>query len=343
MKAIDNIKNNIYIDKLVKHIHENSIECYTDTSLGYVKLDNQQLRFGKLLKNINRDDIPQSKLEKIVNQYKYNQLLEEGVEFEIWEDNDIKNAYDEDYYMDDISTLGNSCMNKGTLPETIKEDYLNLYKNNNIKVLVLLKEGLILGRALIFSDLKKYNTKLEFDTFMDRVYYIEDFILLFFKKYCLDNDWAYNYYNNNTKKKIFSYKGKKIKRTIKIEVKNKERFYPYLDTLSYSNKKIKYLTNKKKKTIFSNCSGYYSYKNKTHEVYVEDMTINIDIKPNLLNGSEIKVDIPFRIDDDLNKVIIIDVVDLSLSNNKDIFIILDKKFKKFRMAIGESYVSVKFL
>jgi hypothetical protein len=201
------------------------------------------LRYGytdvnNILKKDGHEDIKGRDIELFVTEFKGLQTtsVQDKQVFEIVKGNDIKKWYNENSYMSEMGTLGTSCMRQG-----YKREYLEIYCKENISLLIL-KEyveeaddyGLI-GRALIWHDVK---CKGDTITFMDRIYYSEDYLVEKFKQYAIENGWWHKTIQDSSTDGYIT----NGEDTIDIEQYNM-RFHlqhdweynkvPYMDTIAY--------------------------------------------------------------------------------------------------------------
>lgn len=177
-------------------------------------------------------------IEKFVNLYKaeYKDSIR-SIKFKVVEGEDIVKYYNGGSY-----ARGNGSLNKSCMRHDQCAQYMDLYKMNpdKIKLLILLdKKGLINGRALLW--------KLDgSDNFlMDRIYTREDSDTILFKKHAEKNGWLYK--NNQTFDAVNVIQGgKECFVEMRVTVKGDFRYFPYIDTLLYYDKKNKFLTNVEK-------------------------------------------------------------------------------------------------
>lgn len=165
-------------------------------------------------------DIPSKEIEIFANLFT-SFSTERKEKFEIIKGSEIKDYYLGNSYLDDTGSLGNSCMKYKKC-----QSYFDIYsENDNISLLALMMDGKIIGRALLWEDIK----------LMDRIYTIKDdeFFGLF-RKWAIDNGYIFKNKQNFTNTLSFT-DGKDIfEREFKVKLKVSELDrYPYLDTFKW--------------------------------------------------------------------------------------------------------------
>lgn len=118
--------------------------------------------------------------ENFSNWFK-SEVIESG-DFVIVEGEDIPRYYLEDNYYKDSGTLGNSCMRYRKC-----QKYFDVYKDH-AKMLVCLKDGLVLGRAIVWE--------INGNTYMDRIYTCMDYLEHQFITYAEAHNWRYRINND---------------------------------------------------------------------------------------------------------------------------------------------------
>lgn len=150
-------------------------------------------------------------IEDFVNEFKatYNSMSNRMDNFRIVEGEDIRKWYFESNYLMIRGTLGNSCMRHGEC-----QNSLDIYvENRNIKLLVLFDETIesfvdedtgdivklpsdkVIGRALVWSNVKIGDKSNQ--TFMDRIYTINDKDVKLFEIYAKDRGWWFKSMNDS--------------------------------------------------------------------------------------------------------------------------------------------------
>lgn len=191
-------------------------------------------------KNVMNSYVSNSDVENFVNLYKshFDNISKELL---LVEGNDIKKYYNEEnYYELDLSN--NTFVRNGTLWKSClrydhRMNHLDLFVNNDFKLLVLLHNNKVLGRSLIYNAIDKYDNSEIF--IMDRIYTFFDSDVNIFKRYAIDNNMIFKYeqtsriydeFSNtmNNESLIF----KQIYKKLSYYEFDK---YPYMDTLKYLN------------------------------------------------------------------------------------------------------------
>lgn len=175
----------------------------------------------RILTEVIKKDISDSKIEEFVNLYKSTIDGEDLTNFELVRGEDIRKWYYENNYEERRGQLGNSCMRYHSC-----QSYLDIYvKNPDVCQLLILKsdnKDKIKGRALVWklSDGEYY---------MDRVYTINDSDKLLFQDYARINKIKNTYdgsSDSNLEVKLGDYTYEK---------------YPYMDTFVVYNPTTKVL------------------------------------------------------------------------------------------------------
>jgi len=134
------------IDKEWNPEENNSIYKYDKRGFGpgVYSGNRNQIKLGKLVKNLFKNKYSDNQIEEFVNLFKAEISKIETVQ--IWEGKMIAKAYDTSEYKFKVGSLGNSCMND-------KFDYLEFYYINPevCKVVVLLEDDKIIARALLWK------------------------------------------------------------------------------------------------------------------------------------------------------------------------------------------------
>ena len=158
------------------------------------------------------------------------------------EGTDIKESYLSSNYFSYLGTLGNSCMQHARC-----QDYMELYERNGVRILTLIRENLVAGRALLWDNVKFVGID-EVKTFMDRVYTNNSQDEELFLQYARDHGYVFKAEQNYANKMDFiKYEnGEDVsfysKITYGISYFNEDNC-PYVDTLSYTNQDRDTLTN----------------------------------------------------------------------------------------------------
>ena len=216
------------------------IYSYEDSELVKVSENKGDMKVGRMFKNIFKTDhvnsvLTASEVEKFVNKFKAATDL--GTYFQIFSGDEVKEMYREENYYgyghseqhEGHGTLWSSCMRN------------KMYKcgdwfvQNEVKMLALMKDGKLKGRALLWDDASFDGMKRPF---MDRVYVVEDSD---FNKFF---DWAIE--NGYVRKEVQSYDHHdsfidecgitfKCNLSVKVNDIQPNDGIPYIDTLFYLN------------------------------------------------------------------------------------------------------------
>lgn len=159
--------------------------------------------------------------------------LTKGIDFQIVEGEDIRMWYLHENYLNQSSSLGNSCMKYESC-----QKYMDIYtkNNSNIKMLCVFNDGLLVGRALLWYGVVDNSTTYNI---LDRVYTINDEEYMYhFKKWADDNGFFYKKEQkwNNTLFFVSNGVDKIIRGSIKLS-NTDFKTYPYLDTFKFLDKK----------------------------------------------------------------------------------------------------------
>lgn len=159
------------------------------------------------------------------NNWFKSEVLEFG-NFKIVEKDDIAKYYLEDNYFKVAGSLGNSCMRYSKC-----QKYFDIYKDH-AKMLVCLKDDLVLGRAIIWEIGEK--------TYMDRVYTCMDYLEHQFIAFAEANNWYYRdtqdlLSDGEEQEWLGPEDGYKSAQFYHLDIKlNKEyKYMPYVDTFRY--------------------------------------------------------------------------------------------------------------
>ena len=200
-------------------------ETLMSSNTEWVTKGRQEGKYGKVIRKIINEQVPRLKysdhdIEKLVNHIK---AESSDGSFRIVSGDDILDWYDGDSYHDreDTGTLGSSCMR-----ESGCRGFLELYAENpnQIKMVILVKAGMLIGRALIWED-----------KWMDRIYGT-DAIIKAFKNFAKDKGYhcKAEQSSGNRDRWINPETGKSYAEHAVINL-DKTNFdeYPYADTFYY--------------------------------------------------------------------------------------------------------------
>ena len=230
-------------------VNKNNIEFTRDKNDVWKKYRNigKIGRFVRKLITMAGEKVLDKDIEDFVNKWKAQwDLLHDAYRlFQVVKGEDIRKFYHQNrYYVQSSGTLGNSCMQyKDCQP------FFDPYCLNPDKVSMLIfraekDEEKIVGRAIIW--------KLDNgDTFMDRIYTINDSDVNLFKDYAKKNRWAFKESQNGNNMTSLDVPGEGNKRVtgvkpdLKITLGSSYRYFPYMDTMKYFNRETHLLSNLK--------------------------------------------------------------------------------------------------
>jgi len=190
-----------------------------------------QMRAGKFIRRVLAKDamekclLTDKDIEDFTNVFKAESSMYNDTEFKIVSGNDILKYYDMNKYfikLGDRGSLWKSCMRY-----TEYQESLQIYPDNNVRLLVLLsKDDRVIGRALLW-DLPEYKI-------MDRIYYYNDSDVDIFKKWAIENGYMYKYEQTIHNPELFIRDGKVTELKIDIQLDTYiYNLYPYLDTFKF--------------------------------------------------------------------------------------------------------------
>ena len=226
---INDIATKPYIDLINLLWGHDIIQDKKPSSEVFTKSRNP-IKIGRLINNLFPGKYTDKEVEVFVNKFK-STVEQTGERFIEVSGDEIGNYYNHNKYKEMSGTLGSSCMarqNKGIF---------QIYMDNPevCKMLVLLEEDRIIGRALIWklktSDYLLAGTGNSAEYFLDRQYTIKESDVEKFRTYAKEKGWSYKTYNNHTNLEAVTYNGesKSIKMTVNIIKKDYIEF-PYVDT-----------------------------------------------------------------------------------------------------------------
>ena len=176
---------------------------------------------GRIIKKLMKFDYKERDIEVFNNLLKAH-MINNG-NFKLVEGSDITKYYHEDMYYKVSGTLGNSCMRYDEC-----QSYFKVYEDN-AKMLVCLKNDLVLGRAIVWEIGGK--------TYMDRVYVCDDYLEEQFFAYAKENNWYIRECNSllhsGDSQVWIAPDGSKIYSNISIKLKDKYSLMPYVDSFRY--------------------------------------------------------------------------------------------------------------
>lgn len=188
----------------------------------YIK-SRSPLRIGRFINSVLPGKFNAKQVEDFVNKLK-SRVEQKGERFIEVSGEEIGDYYNHKNYKQMAGTLGSSCMARHG--KGIFEIYI---ENPEVcKLLVLLEDNLVIGRALIWKTEKSEN---DAEYFLDRQYTIKDSDVQKFRDYAVEKGWSYKTYNNHTNLSAVTYKDDSngTDMTVQLKKMNYDEF-PYLDT-----------------------------------------------------------------------------------------------------------------
>lgn len=193
-------------------------------------------------------------IEEFVNLYK-SKKVETSNQFKLVDGKEIAWWYDEKRYYSEQGQLGNSCM------KDVDKSFFDIYTDNPrvCKLLIYVNEkGELLGRALVWKMHKSPVKGVEW--FMDRVYTNRDSDINKFKDYARKEGWLYKFKNSYDRDEsvLFYHGSTPIIGRVVVKLRNSEfDEYPFIDTLSFFDKKEGTLSNvgSKKAILLTDTGG----------------------------------------------------------------------------------------
>lgn len=176
-------------------------------------------------------------IERFVNLYK-SYFSKDESKLMIVEGEDIKKYYlQENYHISNGQARGslwNSCMRQSE-----RNKFLSLYEKNKsaVKMLVYLSDdNKVRARALLWQDVKDYNNPESSYKFMDRIYYVYDHDIQFFKDWADKNGYITKLEQNAKSERLFLVNNTPVKLLLHVDLDIHNLPYaPYLDTFKYYN------------------------------------------------------------------------------------------------------------
>ena len=186
--------------------------------------------------SISNFNINDNAIERFVNLYK-SFFSRDKSKLKIVSGEDILKYYLEDnYHLSNgmrFGTLWNSCMRQRE-----RNKFMEIYsKNPNIKMLVYLEDdGKVRARALLWDNVKDHKDIEKEYKVMDRIYYIYDHDVAFFKDWAKENGYLSKWEQNAKSELFFDVDGNPCRKSLYVVLDNYDfRYYPYLDTFKFYN------------------------------------------------------------------------------------------------------------
>ena len=214
------------------YINTNSINLpYSSPFRGLGLLDDNDpyiksrspLRLGRFINNVLPGKFTAKEIEVFVNDLK-SKVDQTGERFIEVSGEEIGTYYDHKNYKTMVGTLGSSCMAKQD--PSIFEIYT---ENHDVcKMLVLLEDDMVIGRALIWKLATSDNGA---EYFLDRQYTIKESDVVKFRTYAKEKGWSYKSYNNHVNLSAVTYNDveENTDMTVKVRKLAYDEF-PYVDT-----------------------------------------------------------------------------------------------------------------
>jgi hypothetical protein len=171
-------------------------------------------------------------IEKFVNLYK-SYFSRDISKLKIFEGEEILKYYLEDNYHTlnggRFGTLWNSCMRQ---PERNK--FMKLYAKNKDKVKLLVffsDDDKVRARALLWEGVKDHKDSTKEYKFMDRIYYVYDHDINFFKDWAKENGYISKWEQSAKTELLFDIDGEVKRLQLYVNLDDSGlSYYPYLDT-----------------------------------------------------------------------------------------------------------------
>ena len=177
-------------------------------------------------------------IERFVNLYK-SYFSRDISKLKIVEGDDIPKYYLEDNYHcvngNRAGSLWNSCMRQRE-----RNKFMKLYAVNPEKVKMLVffsDDDKVRARALLWEDVKDHKDPTKQYKFMDRIYYVYDHDINFFKDWAKENGYLCKWDQSAKTEMLFDEgTGEPVKKSLYVLLdKYSMSYYPYLDTFKNFN------------------------------------------------------------------------------------------------------------
>lgn len=177
-------------------------------------------------------------IERFVNLYK-SYFSRDISKLKIVEGNDILKYYLEDSYHsfngNRAGTLWNSCMRQRE-----RNKFMKLYAINPeaVKMLVFFSDDdKVRARALLWQDVKDHKDSEKSYKFMDRIYYVYDHDINFFKDWAKENGYLCKWEQSAKTEMLFDDgTGSPVKKSLYVKLGiSGLSYFPYLDTFKFFN------------------------------------------------------------------------------------------------------------
>ena len=177
-------------------------------------------------------------IERFVNLYK-SYFSRDISKLKIVEGDDIPKYYLEDNYHNingnRAGSLWNSCMRQRE-----RNKFMKLYAVNPEKVKMLVffsDDDKVRARALLWEDVRDHKDSTKQYKFMDRIYYVYDHDINFFKDWAKENGYLCKWDQSAKTEMLFDEGiGEPVKKSLYVILDNYNMpYYPYLDTFKNFN------------------------------------------------------------------------------------------------------------
>lgn len=227
----DGLINFINSNSLKKSVSDEELNILSDVDLNYSErselareilqdVSKDVIKTGRFVNRVLGEKYSDSDIEIFVNSLKARAGKKS---FEIVSGEEISKWYNNELYKKGEGTLNKSCMRYNS------RDDFEIYDANPevCRMLILIEDGKLIGRAILWTITKCDDRSYEGRIFMDRQYTVEDSDILRFRNYAIDNNWLYK---SNIK---IMENNSVINLNIAVDIKRHEYIrYPYLDTLN---------------------------------------------------------------------------------------------------------------
>ena len=216
----------------------------------YEKVENEwesgriKIKIGRFIRKFLTDfsiqnfNINDQMIEKFVNLYK-SYFSRDISKLKIVEGEEILKYYLEDNYHslngNRAGSLWNSCMRQRE-----RNKFMKLYAKNSDKVKMLVffsDDDKVRARALLWEDVKDHKDPDKSYKFMDRIYYVYDHDINFFKDWAKENGYLCKWEQSAKTQMLFDEGiGEPVKKSLYVSLdKYNMSYYPYLDTFKNFN------------------------------------------------------------------------------------------------------------
>ena len=210
----------------------------------YEKVENEwesgriKIKIGRFIRKFLTDfsiqnfNINDQMIEKFVNLYK-SYFSRDISKLKIFEGEEILKYYLEDNYHslngNRAGSLWNSCMRQRE-----RNKFMKLYAKNSDKVKMLVffsDDDKVRARALLWEGVKDHKDSTKEYKFMDRIYYVYDHDINFFKDWAKENGYISKWEQSAKTELLFDIDGEVKRLQLYVNLDDSGlSYYPYLDT-----------------------------------------------------------------------------------------------------------------